>query len=190
MGAAVGAGTVVYPPVIAVRDATFPVPVVATEAMTIAPAAGFAERASEQEKVKTSPAGAVAPNVIVRIVFVPETAAVVIERGAPVEAPVAVHVFPDPSAEKNNAVVDVTTTVLPLSCFVANVEVNANAAGVAPTMSVEGAVMATAEIAGATVVYSPVIAEVMDATLPVPVVATEAMTIAPAAGFGERASEQ
>ena len=38
------------------------------------------------------------------------------------------------------------------SCFVANVDVNANAAGVAPMTAVDGAVIATAEIAGLMVV--------------------------------------
>ena len=37
------------------------------------------------------------------------------------------------------------------SCFVANVDVNANAAGVAPMTRVDGAVIATAVIAGLTV---------------------------------------
>ena len=41
--------------------------------------------------------------------------------------------------------------MFPESCFVANVDVNANAAGVAPMTRVSGAVIATALIAGLTV---------------------------------------
>ena len=42
--------------------------------------------------------------------------------------------------------------MFPESCFVANVDVNANAAGVAPPHVVDGGVIATVEIAGSTVV--------------------------------------
>ena len=70
-----------------------PVPVVATEVATIvAPGtAGLTARTSEHEKVMTTSAGATAPSVMVRTLFVPETAEPVTSMSL-LEASVAVHV--------------------------------------------------------------------------------------------------